>query len=109
VGITLICKDAAGVPWGKMVRIERFITNNVYSLVKEGSLGIEFLTDRKAPGSVLLHMVPKKRQKVRTVTANLNSLAPSGLAARGAKLASKPLQSVEPVPEKEKVQKKPRG
>ena len=102
VGLTLVYKDPAGVPWGKKVRIERFITNKVYTLVKEGSQGIEFLTDRKAPGSVVLHMVPAKRQKVKTVNANLNSLAPCGLAARGTKLAAKPLQSVEPVPEKEK-------
>jgi hypothetical protein len=27
VGITLIYKDATGVPWGKKVHIERFITN----------------------------------------------------------------------------------
>ncbi len=47
-------------------------------------------------------MVPAKRQKVRSVTVNLNSLAPCGLAARGTKLAAKPLEKVEPVPEKEK-------
>lgn len=102
VGLSLVYKDGAGVPWGKKVRIERFITNKVYSLVKEGSQGIEFLTDRKAPGQVVLHMVPAKRQKVKSVTVNLNSVPPCGLAARGTKLAAKPLQKVEPVPEKEK-------
>jgi topoisomerase IV subunit A len=102
VGLSLVYKDSAGVPWGKKVRIERFITNKVYPLVKEGSQGIEFLTDRKAPGQVILHMVPAKRQKVKSVTVNLNSVPPCGLSARGTKLAAKPLQNVEPVPEKEK-------
>ena len=102
VGLTLIYKDAGGIPWGKKVRIERFITNKVYSLVREGSLGIEYLSDRKAPGAVKLAMVPFKRQKVKSVTVNLNSLGPCGLAARGAKLSAKPLQSVEQIPEKEK-------
>jgi topoisomerase IV subunit A len=102
VGLTLVYKDSTGVPWGKKVRIERFITNKVYPLVKEGSQGVEFLTDRRSPGSVMLHLVPAKRQKVKVVTVNLNSLAPCGLAARGTKLAAKPLQSVEPVPEKER-------
>ena len=101
VGLTLVSR-LRGVPWGKKVRIERYITNKVYPLAKEGSQGIEFLTDRKSPGSVVLHMVPKKRQKVRSVTVNLNSVPPCGLAARGTKLASKPLSGVEPVPEKEK-------
>lgn len=36
VGFTLIYRDANKVAWGKKVRIERFITNKVYSLVKEG-------------------------------------------------------------------------
>jgi hypothetical protein len=102
VGLTVIYRDANMVAWGKKVRIERFITNKVYSLVREGALGIEYLSDKKSPGSVLLHMVPKKRQKVKAVTVNLNSLAPCGLAARGAKLSAKPLQSVEQIPEKEK-------
>jgi topoisomerase-4 subunit A len=106
VGLTLIYRDANKVAWGKKVRIERFITNKVYSLVKEGALGIEYLSDKKAPGAVKLAMVPFKRQKVKTVTVNLNSLAPCGLAARGAKLSAKPVQSVEQIPEKEKPEKK---
>jgi topoisomerase-4 subunit A len=105
VGLTLIYRDANTVAWGKKVRIERFITNKVYSLVKEGSLGIEYLSDKKAPGSVRLKMVPFKRQKVKAVTVNLSSLAPCGLAARGARLSAKPVQSVEQIPEKEKPAK----
>jgi topoisomerase-4 subunit A len=106
VGLTLIYRDANKVAWGKKVRIERFITNKVYSLVKEGALGIEYLSDKKAPGAVKLAMVPFKRQKVKIVTVNLSSLAPCGLAARGAKLSAKPVQSVEQIPEKEKPEKK---
>jgi len=102
VGLTLIYRDANKVAWGKKVRIERFITNKIYSLVKEGALGIEFLSDKKAPGAVKLAMVPFKRQKVKAITVNLNSLAPCGLAARGTRLSAKPVQSVEQIPEKEK-------
>jgi topoisomerase-4 subunit A len=106
VGLTLIYRDANKVAWGKKVRIERFITNKIYSLVKEGALGIEYLSDKKAPGAVKLAMVPFKRQKVKAVTVNLNSLAPCGLAARGTRLSAKPVQSVEQIPEKEKPEKK---
>lgn len=48
----------------RKVRIERFITNKIYPLVKEGAIGIDFLPDKKAPGTVLLHMVTAKRQPV---------------------------------------------
>ena len=46
----LVYRDAAKVAWGKRVHIERFITNKTYSLVKEGSVGIDFLSEKKNPG-----------------------------------------------------------
>jgi len=49
---------------GEQVHIERFITNATYSLVKEGSIGIDFLSEKKNPGVPQLNMVPFKRQKV---------------------------------------------
>jgi topoisomerase-4 subunit A len=99
IGFTLISRDAHQVPWGKNVRIERFITNKVYSLVKEGSIGIDFLSDKKSPGIAVLHMVPAKRQKVKSVHVNLNALEPCGLTARGTRLAAKPMERVELLPE----------
>jgi topoisomerase-4 subunit A len=101
-GFTFLYRDANKAAWGKKVRIERFITGKVYSLVKEGSIGIDFLTDRKSPGSLLLHMAPAKRQKVRSVIVDLNKLEPCGLGARGTRLSAKPVDRVEPLPEKEK-------
>ncbi len=105
VGFTLVYQDSNRAAWGKKVRIERFITNKVYSLVKEGSVGIAFLTDKKSPGKALLHMAPAKRQKVKSVSVDLNSIAPCGLAARGTRLTSKPMERVELLPEAEKPKK----
>jgi topoisomerase IV subunit A len=100
--LVLIYRDANKVAWGKRVHIERFITNKTYSLVKEGSLGIDFLSDKRNPGTVQLAMVPVKRQKVKAVTVDLGRIPACGLTARGLKLSQKAVQSIELLPEKEK-------
>ncbi len=98
----LIYRDANKVAWGKRVHIERFITNKTYSLVKEGSIGIDFLSEKRSPGTAQLSMVPVKRQKVKAVTVDLGKIPACGLAARGVKLSQKAVQSVTLLPEKEK-------
>ena len=98
----LVYRDSAKVAWGKRVHIERFITNKTYSLVKEGSVGIDFLSEKKNPGVLQLNMVPVKRQKIRSITVNLGKIPAGGLTARGLKLSQKAVQSVELLPEKKK-------
>jgi topoisomerase IV subunit A len=102
VHFVLVYRDANKVAWGKRVHIERFITNKTYSLVKDGSLGIEFLSEKKNPGTLQLNMVPVKRQKVKAVTVDLGKVPACGLGARGLKLTAKAVQDVELLPEKEK-------
>jgi hypothetical protein len=96
---TFVYKDSMGAAWGKRVRVERFITNKVYPLAKEGSQGIEFLSDKKNPGKAILHMVPAKRQKVKSVVVDLGAVPPCGLSARGTRLTVKPMEKVELMPE----------
>ena len=98
----LVYRDSAKIAWGKRVHIERFITNKTYSLVKEGSVGIDFLSEKKNPGVLQLNMVPVKRQKIRSITVNLGKITAGGLTARGLKLSQKAVQSVELLPEKKK-------
>ena len=84
------------------MHIERFITNKTYSLVKEGAIGIDFLSEKKNPGVLRLNMVPAKRQKVKAVTVDLGKIPACGLTARGLKLSQKAVQGVELLPEAEK-------
>jgi topoisomerase-4 subunit A len=105
----LVYRDANKVAWGKRVHIERFITNKTYPLVKEGSLGIDFLSEKKNPGVLQLTMVPFKRQKVKMVTVDLGKVPACGLAARGLKLSPKPVQSAQLLPEKEKPARSVKG
>ena len=76
----------AKMAWGKRVHIERFITNKTYSLAKEGSLGIDFLSEKKIQGIVQLNMVPARKQKVKSVNVDLAKIPACGLTARGVKL-----------------------
>jgi len=102
----LVYRDANKVAWGKRVHIERFITNKTYSLVKEGSIGIDFLSEKRNPGVLRLNMVPFRRQKVKAVTVDLGKIPVCGLTARGLKLTAKPVESAQLLPEKEKPSKK---
>lgn len=105
--LNLVWLDAARAPWGKRVKIERFITNKVYSLVKEGAAGIAFLsTDRRNPGVVQIDFVPQKRAKLKTITVDLAKVPECGLAARGTRLATKPVAKVTLAPQKAKPAKK---
>ena len=95
----LVYLDSDRAAWGKRVHIERFITNKTYPLVKEGSVGIEFLSEKKNPGVLRLNMVPAKRQKVRAVMVDLGKIPACGLSARGMKVTGKPVQNAELMPE----------
>jgi topoisomerase-4 subunit A len=95
----LVYLDADRLAWGKRVHIERFITNKTYSLVREGSAGIEFLSEKRNPGLLKLTIVPARRQKVKAVTVDLGKIPACGLTARGMKLTQKPVQNAEPLPE----------
>src|SRR5208337_5470522 len=105
----LVYRDAAKVAWGKRVHIERFITNKTYSLVKEGAVGIDFLSEKRNPGVLQLRMVPVKRQKVKAITVDLGKIPACGLTARGLKLSQKAVQNVELLPEKEKPGRNGKG
>jgi topoisomerase IV subunit A len=101
----LVYRDANKSAWAKRVHVERFITNKTYSLVQEGSVGIDFLSEKKNPGVVQLNMVPFKRQKVKAVIQDLGKIPICGLTARGTRLTTKPVESVQLLPEKEKPAK----
>jgi topoisomerase-4 subunit A len=98
--LALVWLDAERAPWGKRVRVERFINNKVYSLVKEGAAGIAYLsTDRKNPGVVEIHFVPAKRARLKTMVVDMGKVPPCGLTARGTRLANKAVEKVTLAPE----------
>jgi hypothetical protein len=98
--LSLVWLDADRAPWGKRVKVERFITNKVYSLVKEGAAGIAFLAPEKKPGPVKIDFVPTKRAKLKSLVVDLGKVPECGLGARGTRLANKPVEKVSPAPKK---------
>jgi topoisomerase IV subunit A len=101
--LAMVWLDADREPWGKRVKVERFINNKVYSLVKEGAAGIAYLsTDRRSPGVVQIEFVPAKRAKLKSLIVDLGKVPECGLTARGTRLAGKAVEKVTLAPEKEK-------
>lgn len=103
--ITFVYRDAEKTAWAKKVTISKFITDKVYPLCKEGSVGIEYLTDARKPGILRLIFSPKKGMKIRDLDVDLSKVPPCGIPARGTHLAAKPVDKVELLPEKEKPAK----
>jgi topoisomerase-4 subunit A len=100
--LTYIYRDNRKITWGKKIRIERFITDRVYEMLKEGSGGIDFLSYREKPVVVKLHFVPTPRQKLKTALVDTKTIKPCGLSSRGVRLHPKPVSKVTPVPRTKK-------
>jgi topoisomerase-4 subunit A len=88
---TLVYRDAGRVAYGKRVRIDRFIRNREYRLVKDEKGKVDLLLPDGEEGIVSLQFVPVPRQRVRSARFDLSKLEPTGVAARGVRLASKPV------------------
>jgi topoisomerase-4 subunit A len=88
---TLVYRDAGRVAYGKRVRIDRFIRNREYRLIKDEKGKVDLLLPDGEEGIVSLQFVPVPRQRVRSARFDLSKLEPTGVAARGVRLASKPV------------------
>jgi topoisomerase-4 subunit A len=88
---TLVYRDAGRMAYGKRVRIDRFIRNREYRLVKDEKGKVDLLLPDGEEGIVSMQFVPAKRQRVRAARFDLSKLEPTGVNARGVRLASKPV------------------
>jgi len=91
---TLVYRDAAKRAWGKRVKIERFVRNRVYRLVKDPGGRVDLLLPDGEEGIVSLDLAPAPRQRVKTARFDLSKLERTGVAARGTRLAAKPVRRV---------------
>ena len=90
------------VAWGKRVHIERFITNKTYSLVKEGSVGHRLPVGEEEPGRAAAQHGAVQAPEGEGGHRGPGQDPACGLTARGLKLSTKPVESVELLPGKEK-------
>jgi len=90
----VVYRDRAKIVYGKRVRIEKFIRNREYQLIKDKAGKIDLLLAPGEAGSVSFKFAPAPRQRVKTGRFDLAKLARTGTTARGARLAAKPVSSI---------------
>ena len=96
---TVVYRDRKRVAWGKRVSIQRFIRNKEYHLIKDKAGRIDLLQPGAPRGQVWLKFAAAPRQRVREDTFDLGLLEPTGVGARGMRLAPKPVAQLKLVRE----------
>ena len=91
---TVVYRDKTKIAYAKRVRIEKFIRNKEYQLVKDRAGKVDLLLPGGETGTVELRFAPAKRQRVKQGRFDLAKLELTGTTARGTRLAAKPVSSV---------------
>ena len=99
----LVYRDKAKFAWGKRVHIQKFIRNKEYQLIKDRQGKVDQLLLPDEAGTLTMEFVPAVRQRIKKGKFDLRGLEPTGLSARGARLAPKPIKSVKHETPKKKV------
>ncbi len=94
--LTVVYRDTKRFAFGKRVHIQKFIRDREYELIKGKAGRIDYLSRDDDPGLVHLSFVPKKHQKIKEAVFDLGDLEPIGVAARGTRLAPKPVARLKP-------------
>jgi hypothetical protein len=100
VEFTVLYRDAQRFSYAKRIRIEKFIRNKEYRLVKDEKGRVDVLLQEGETGSVKLTYVAMKRQRVKGSDYDLSGLELTSPTARGTRLAAKPVArlSFKPAP-----------
>ena len=91
---TVVYRDKDRLCFGKRIHIHKFVRAREYFLIKDRAGKVDLLLQDESPGSVHLNYVPKKRQRVKEATFDLNTLKQTSAGARGTRLAPKPVGRV---------------
>jgi len=92
---TVVYRDAKRIAFGKRIRIEKFIRNKEYRLVKDEKGRVDLLLPAPETGAVHLPFVPAKRQRLKSADFDLSGLELTSASARGVRLAPKPVSRVQ--------------
>jgi topoisomerase-4 subunit A len=89
---TVVYRDKQKNAFAKKVQIKSFIRDREYELIKDKAGRLEYLIPQeKCVGQVRLDFVPNKRQKISYVVFDMSTLEPTGVSARGTRMATKPV------------------
>ncbi len=110
VEFTVVYRDAKRLAFAKRIRIEKFIRNKEYRLVKDPKGRVDLLLQEGETGTAKLTYVAMKRQRVKGSEYDLSDLEVTSATARGVRLAPKPVArlSFTPAPAKARVKSEPK-
>ncbi len=90
----VVYRDRSKLLYGKRVRIEKFIRNREYQLIKDKAGKIDLLLAPDEASRIDFEFTPAPRQRVTGGRFDLSKLETTGTTARGVRLAPKPVKSV---------------
>jgi len=98
VEFTVVYRDNKRIAYAKKIKIEKFIRNREYRLIKDKGGRVDLLLPSGESGTVHMNFVPAKRQRLKNADFDLQALELTSAGARGARMAPKPVAKVKLVP-----------
>jgi topoisomerase-4 subunit A len=98
VEFTVVYRDKKRIAYAKKIKIEKFIRNREYRLIKDKGGRVDLLLPPGESGTIHMDFVPAKRQRVKTAVFDLEALELTSAGARGARMAPKPVAKVKLIP-----------
>ena len=98
----VVYRDKKKMAFAKKIKIEKFIRNREYRLIKEQGGRVDLLLSPDEIGIVHLDFVPAKRQRLKEVDFDLSTLEWTSPTARGVRMAPKPVGKVKLIAEAKK-------
>ena len=90
----VLYRDKPKFAFGKRIKIEKFIRNREYKLIKDKAGKIDYLLAPETTGELLMTLKPFPRQRVKNARFKLAEVAATSPTARGTRLAPKPVSKV---------------
>jgi topoisomerase-4 subunit A len=91
IEFTVVYRDKQKMAFAKKIKIEKFIRNREYRLIKDKGGRVDELLAKGVTGTVHMDFVPQKRQRLKTADFDLSTLELTAPSARGARMAPKPV------------------
>lgn len=108
VEFTVVYRDKKRIVYAKKIKIEKFIRNREYRLIKEKGGRVDLLLPEGEGGTIRMDFVPAKRQRIKTADFDLRDLELTSASARGTRMGPKPVAKIKLEADKKpkKVEKK---
>ncbi|MEZ7979349.1 MAG: DNA topoisomerase IV subunit A [Myxococcota bacterium] len=94
----VVYRDKQKMAFAKKIKIEKFIRNREYRLIKDKGGRVDLLLSPDQLGTVHLDFVPAKRQRLKEADFDLAELEWTSPTARGVRIAPKPIGKVKLIP-----------